>query len=71
MCQDDVVPAAEGDLGKTIVKLLKVKIRLDATPKELNPGRRLSATVDRVLGAAPVTMHKDARRRRAEPVAEW
>jgi hypothetical protein len=65
-----VVPATEGDLGKTIVKLLKVKIRLDALPKELNPVRCLADTIDRVLGATPATMHKDARKRRAEPVAE-
>lgn len=64
--QDDVVPAADGDLGKAIAKLPKVKIRLDATPDELNPGRFLAAMVDRVLGATPVTMHKQARKRRAE-----
>lgn len=63
--QDDVVPAEDGDLQKTIATLPKVKIRLDATPEELNPGRFLAAMVDRVLGATPVTMHKEARKRRA------
>ncbi len=64
--QDDVVPAADGDLEKAISKLPKVKIRLDATPDELNPGR-FAAMVDRVLNATPVTMHKGARKRRAQP----
>ncbi|PZP98254.1 MAG: hypothetical protein DI587_14450 [Variovorax paradoxus] len=64
--QNDVVPDANGDLEKTIARLPQVKIRLDATPHELNPGRFLAAMVDRVLGATPVTMHKDARKRRAD-----
>ncbi len=64
--QDDVVPAADGDLEKAISKLPKVKIRLDATPDELNPGR-FAAMVDRVLNATPVTMHNGARKRRAQP----
>jgi hypothetical protein len=53
MCQDDVVPAAEGDLGAThrYCKQPEVKIRLDATPEEFNPGRFLAARVDRMLGA--------------------
>lgn len=67
--QDDVVPAADGDLEKAIAKLPKVKIRLDATPDELNPGRFLAAMVDRVLKATPVTMHKGARKRRTEPAS--
>jgi phosphopantothenate synthetase len=65
---DGVVPAEDGDVDKAIARLPKVKIRLDATPEELNPGRFLAAMVDRVLGATPVTMHTAARKRRAEPV---
>ncbi len=64
--QGGVVPAEEGDIEKAIARLPKVKIRLDATPEELNPGRFLAAMVDRVLGATPVTMHKAARKRRSE-----
>lgn len=64
--KDGVVPAAGGDLYAAIARLPMVKIRLDATPEELNPGRFLAAMVDRVLGATPVTMHKDARKRRID-----
>ncbi|CAN7765009.1 hypothetical protein LJR039_007265 [Pseudorhodoferax sp. LjRoot39] len=64
--QNDVVPDTDGDQEKTIARLPKVNIRLDATPDELNPGRFLAAMVDRVLGTTPVTMHKEARKRRAD-----
>jgi hypothetical protein len=67
--QNDVVPDADGDVEKAIARLPSVKIRLDATPDELNPGRFLAAMVDRVLGATPVTMHKAARKRRADAVS--
>lgn len=55
---------ANVDAHWTLARLPKVKVRLDATPEELMPGRFLAAMVDRVLAATPVTMHKDARRRR-------
>ena len=61
-----VVPAVGGDLDVAIARLPMVKICLDATPEELNPGRFLAAMVDRVLGATPVTMHKNARKRRVD-----
>lgn len=63
---EDGAPAAEGDVDRTIARLPKVKILLDETPEELKPGRFLAAMVDRVLGTTPVTMHKDARRCRAD-----
>lgn len=63
---DDVAPAADGDLDKTIAGMPKVKLRLKDTPEELMPSRFLAAMVDRVLGITPVTMHRGARERRAE-----
>lgn len=57
--------AGEIDVDRTITRLPKVRIRLDATPEELQPGRFLATMVDRVLGATPVTMHKEARKRRS------
>lgn len=64
---EEVAPAASGDIDRTIPLLPTVNIRLDATPEELRPCRFLAAMVDRVLGATPVTMHKEARRRRVNP----
>lgn len=64
--EEDGVPAADADVDRTIARLPRVKVRLDATPEELMPGRFLAAMVDRVLATTPVTMHKDARKRRAD-----
>lgn len=50
-----------------IALLPKVTIRTDKTPDELAPGRFLAAMIVRVLGATPVNMHKEARRRRKSP----
>lgn len=61
-----VAPDATADVDRAIERLPKVKVRLDATPEELMPGRFLAAMVDRVLATTPVTMHKEARRRRVE-----
>ena len=65
--QDDVMPAADGDLEIALARLPRVEVCLGLTPKELNPGRFLAAMVDRVLTATPVTMHKNARKRRSQP----
>ncbi len=65
------VLSVDEDLEHTIECLPKVRIRLDETPEELMPSRFLAAMVDRVLGATPVTMHKIARARRAEPLVEF
>jgi len=51
--------------AEVIGRLPKVTILKDRIPEELAPGRFLSAMVMRVLGATPVNMHEDARRRRA------
>lgn len=64
--EEEAVPAAEEDVDLTIKRLPEVKILLHETPEELLPGRFLAAMVDRVLGSTPVTMHKAARKRRAE-----
>lgn len=63
--EEDIASAASGDLDKTIADMPKVTLRLDATPEELRPSRFLAAMVDRVLGITPVTMHGEARKRRA------
>lgn len=67
----DDVPAKipEDTLGKVIASLPKVTILVDRTPAELSPDRFLAAMVSRVLGATPVNMHEEARRRRAEKLA--
>jgi hypothetical protein len=64
--EDDIAPELDGDADQTIANLPKVRIRLDATPRELMPSRFLATMVNRVLGITPVTMHREARKRRAE-----
>lgn len=63
----DAAPAANMDVDLMIKGLPKVAIILDETPEQLKPGRFLAMMVERVLKATPVTMHKEARKRRAEP----
>lgn len=62
--EEDATPVADGDVEQTIANLPKVRLRLDATPSELMPSRFLAAMVERVLGITPVTMHREARKRR-------
>jgi len=64
--EEEVAPAADGDVDLTIKRLPKVRLLLRETPEELMPGCFLAAMVDRVLGSTPVTMHKIARKRRAD-----
>jgi hypothetical protein len=63
--EEDLVPVAAGDVDQCIANLPKVRLRLDATPEELMPSRFLAAMVDHVLRITPVTMHREARERRA------
>lgn len=62
--EEGTVPVADGDVDQAIASLPKVRLRLDATPKELMPSHFLAAMVDRVLNITPVTMHREARNRR-------
>lgn len=56
---------AEATIEEVIDRLPKVTILEERTPPELTPSRFLAAMVMRVLGATPVNMHEEARRRRA------
>ncbi|SIQ42207.1 hypothetical protein [Bosea sp. TND4EK4] len=58
-------PIPAGAVEEVIKRLPTVTILTDRTPAELSPGRFLAAMVSRVLGATPVNMHEEARRRRA------
>lgn len=58
-------PEPDSEVDREIAQLPIVTVRADATPAELAPGRFLAAMVARVLGATPVNMHTEARRRRA------
>jgi len=62
----EAVPASipEARVEQIVAMLPKVTILSDRTPAELAPGRFLAAMVGRVLGASPVNMHEEARRRR-------
>lgn len=55
----------DSKVAEVIRRLPRVTILRDQTPEELAPGRFLAAMVLRVLGATPVNMHEEARRRRS------
>ncbi len=61
---EELAPAPEFDVDRVIKNLPAVKILEEKTPAELAPSRFLAAMVVRVLGATPINMHKEARRRR-------
>lgn len=58
----DIPESATAEIVKNLPKVTIVRNR---TPAELAPGRFMAAMVTRVLGATPVNMHEEARRRRA------
>jgi hypothetical protein len=66
------VPASIPDatVDQAIKGLPRVTILKDRTPPELAPGRFLAAMVSRVIGATPVNMHEEARRRRASALSK-
>lgn len=63
--EDVPAPVPDDTIDEVMGRLPKVAILNDRTPAELSPGRFLAAMVSRVLGATPVNMHEEARRRRA------
>lgn len=65
--EDAPAPTPESEVDREIAQLPKVTIREENIPEDLAPGRFLAAMVTRVLGATPVNMHREARRRRASP----
>jgi hypothetical protein len=67
--KEEDVPASTPDLevDRDIAQLPKVMVLEKNTPEELAPGRFLAAMITRVLGATPVDVHEEARRRRASP----
>jgi hypothetical protein len=65
--EDAPASAPEPEVDREISELPKVAILEEKTPEDLAPGRFLAAMVTRVLGATPVNMHEEARRRRASP----
>jgi hypothetical protein len=62
--EDAPLPAAKSDVVRAIEQLPKVKVLREQTPNVLAPSRFLTAMITRVLGATPINMHKEARRRR-------
>jgi len=62
--EDAPAPVPKSDVIHAIEQLPKVRVLQEKTPDVLAPSRFLTAMVTRVLGATPVNMHKEARRRR-------
>lgn len=65
--EDAPAPIPDATVDQVIASLPAVTILKDQTLAELGPGRFLAAIVTRVLGATPVNMHEEARRRLANP----
>lgn len=63
---EEVPAPITSTIADAVETLPKVSILKDHTPEDLAPSRFLTAMVLRVLGATPVNMHEEARRRRAE-----
>lgn len=67
--EDASASIPDAAIEEVISGLPQVTVLGDRTPAELAPGRFLGALVTRVLGATPVNMHEEARRRRASAVS--
>jgi hypothetical protein len=65
--EDAPATVPESEVDREIAQLPKVTIVEEKIPEDLAPGRFLAAMVSRVLGATPVNMHEEARRRRTSP----
>ncbi|MDQ0044609.1 hypothetical protein [Variovorax boronicumulans] len=65
--EDVPAPVSNAAVDRDIAQLPRVTILKEEIPEELAPGHFLAAMVTRVLGATPVNMHKEARKRRASP----
>jgi hypothetical protein len=66
---DDPGVAAAG-LADQVAALPQVRLRQDAVPPQLRPERFFTLLIERILDITPVTMHREARRRRADPIAD-
>jgi hypothetical protein len=60
---EDAPAVASNEVEAALAALPVVKLRLDAVPAALQPGRFLATMTLRVLDATPVNLHKDARAR--------
>lgn len=60
---EDAPVVASDEVEDALAALPVVKLRLDAVPAALQPGRFLAIMTLRVLDATPVNLHKDARAR--------
>lgn len=68
--EDGVAPVLDPNVDDVIDRLPLVNILLGKTPAELQPSRFLAELVTRVLGATPVNLHRQARKRLQSPNAQ-
>ncbi|MGV0742752.1 hypothetical protein [Mycolicibacterium sp. XJ870] len=60
----EIVDVATAAVDEALAKLPDIAIRHDTVPPALQPSRFLAAMVSRAIDIAPVTRHREARRRR-------
>ena len=63
---EELALVPESDVDRALAQLPSVRIRQDAMPEELKPGRFLASMVNRVLDVTPVNLHREARARRRD-----
>lgn len=69
--EEDETAAADlptEQIDRDLAVLPRVTVRQDLVPEHLQAGRFLAAMVNRVLDTTPVTLHKEARARRRQPL---
>lgn len=70
--EDDEVAEESVELSAVVEEALAylphVAIRVELVPADLQPGYFIAEMVRRVIDATPVNLHKEARRRRSQPV---
>ena len=66
--QDTAPDLTTADLDQRLGTLPRVSIRHDAIPQSVSPARFMETMVRRVLDVTPINLHKESRRRMAEPV---
>jgi len=66
---DDIEESAEARAMQDppVGNLPRVDFAQDRIPPSLQPSQFLAAMVNRVLDTTPITLHKEARKRRASP----
>ena len=62
----EIIDVATARVDEALAALPDIAIRHDVVPPQLQPARFLAIMANRVIDTAPVTRHREARRRREQ-----